>query len=167
MKYTIHGFNQIEVMKINQELGMEIKLKREPNWNYNTEDIVLNNGKTRKRPAPKLPKIGETELLLLRWFVDFYGTSKMTKLTINGELYGYVKYKAVLEDLPILDISKETLRLTFSNLVDFKILKHETIKNEMGTFAVYYFGENYVRLIEQVKSINTELGCIENKARVH
>ena len=170
MKYTIHGFNQIEIMKINQELGLQVKLKREPNWQPNTEDIIMKDGKTRKRPEPKLPKISNNELLILRWFVDFYGTGIMTKIDVNGSQYVWVKYQSILDDLPILDINKDGIKRVFDNLVDFKILKHQTIKNEFGTFAVYYFDENYERLVKEIKDNGCTLksidGYVENKVRV-
>ena len=80
MQFTIHGFNQIEVMKINEELGKDVlinrlkedilkkakinpnidtekELQKELDNKFRTDDIIMSNGKTRKRPQPKLPKI--------------------------------------------------------------------------------------------------------------
>ncbi len=163
MYFSVHGFNQIEVAKINDELGLEVKLKRNPDWKPNTDDIKLSNGETRKRADIKLPKIGNDELLILRWFANFFPSDKMIKYSINDEIYGVVKYQAILDDYPILDINKESIKRIFDNLVDFKILKHETVKKFSGTYAVYATGENYNRLIEKSANVkNNDCTVVKN-----
>lgn len=87
------------------------------------------------------------DLLVLRWLVDFSASPKMVKQLIGGEIYYWVIYKAVLEDLPVLDISKDRLkRGIMQRLVNAKVLKHQTVKQN-GTFSVYAFAENYDSLI--------------------
>ena len=163
MYFSVHGFNQIEVAKINEELGLEVKLKRNPNWKPNTNDIELSSGNTRKRADIKFPKIGNNELLILRCFVNFFPNDKMIKYNINGEIYGVVKYQAILDDYPILDINKESVKRIFDNLVDFKILKHETVKKLGGTYAVYKTGENYNKLIEKATDVkNNDCTDVKN-----
>lgn len=49
------------------------------------------------------------DLIILRWFVDFAGTEKMVKRIIDGKEYYWIKYEGLLEDLPILSITKDTL----------------------------------------------------------
>ena len=98
-------------------------------------------------------KYGNDELLILNWFVKFYGTKKMVKIEIDHKQYAWVNYSKVLEELPILDINKTNLYNIFINLVDFKILIHNTSKSSEGIYSVYGFGENFDRLIynEEVK----------------
>jgi hypothetical protein len=91
--------------------------------------------------------LDHTDLLLLRWFIDFRDTNDMVHETINGKIYYWIKYKKIFEDLPILNIkSTDALRRRFKKLVDKKILIHYTKKN-MGTFSFYGIGSNYVKLI--------------------
>lgn len=90
-------------------------------------------------------KIDCTDLVIMRWFVDFY--PNMKKIEYNGKQYGWITYKKVLEDLPILDISKQSLADRLKKLVDFKLLSSALIK-EGGTFSVYCVGDNYKYLIE-------------------
>ena len=112
------------------------------------------------------------DLLVLRWFVDFSGTSKMKKVFIGDNVYYWINYKTVLDDLPILKISKQTLyKKHFINLCNSKVLEHMQI-TEGGSFSYYCYGINYDKLIylqentpllekDTPKSISTE-GLIKN-----
>ena len=86
------------------------------------------------------------DLVLLRWFVDFYGTGKMAKHLLPDGIYAWVNYKTVLEQLPIIKCNKRNLMSRFERLVDAGVLTHKTIK-QGGTFAVYGFGPQYDSLI--------------------
>ena len=119
LKHSIEGFNQ----------KFAASLKRE----------FIINGKTVTR------KIDCTDLVIMRWFVDFY--PNMKKIEYNGKQYGWITYKKVLDDLPILDISKQSLADRLKKLVDFKLLSNALIKDG-GTFSVYCVGDNYKYLIE-------------------
>ncbi len=101
-------------------------------------------------------ELSSDDLIVLRWFVDFYGTNKMAKLVTNGNQYVWINYKSLLEDLPILKISKQTLsKRIFGNLVKAHVLKKEIVKNPVGTFTAFSFDYNYELLISnnpQVKN---------------
>lgn len=120
MKYTIHGFSQQEAVKFKK--------------------IVLD-----KNDKEKEIRIDCTDLLILRWFVDFY--PKMMKVEIEGVQYAWVQYQKILQDLPLLDIKKQALFDRLQKLCEFKILKHKTVKVN-GTFSYYGFGEMYGVLID-------------------
>ena len=114
MKYTIEGFNQKAAMNITAE----------------------KDGKTLKLDC--------TDLIILRFFVDFY--PNMTKKIIDGKEYAWVNYQHILDDMPLLNIGKRSLMDRFKKLVDRKVLSHITYR-ENGTFSYYGFGENYSLLI--------------------
>lgn len=113
------------------------------------------------------------ELLILRWFVDFMGTSCMKKIIVEGEQYYWVKYDYILKQLPILDCKKKTVATKLKKLVEAGILKNKTLKKD-GTYSLYCIGEKYEELISTEfetggcrKNGNgvtekTETGCQEN-----
>lgn len=86
------------------------------------------------------------DLIILRWFVDFAGTDKMVKRIIKDKEYYWIKYEGMLEDLPILSITKDTLYRRLKGLVEKDVLEHITIK-EAGTYSFYRLGKNYLALI--------------------
>ena len=95
-------------------------------------------------------KLGLTndDLLILRWFVDFSNTKKMKTIIEQDGVYYWVIYSQILQDLPILKISKDRLKKKhFNNLCDSGVLKHKHIK-EGGSFSYYAIGENYLGLVE-------------------
>ena len=87
------------------------------------------------------------DALILRWFVDFKDTDKMVSEIIENEKYYWVKYEGLLEDLPILNIKKDSLRRRFFRLTDIGILKHIT-KKKGGTFSMYALGKEFKHLID-------------------
>ena len=98
-------------------------------------------------------KIDIIDLTILRWFVDFCHTDKMTKMIENGETYYWVKYQTVLDNLPILNIGKRMLAARFQKMVNVGILKSLLRKNG-GTFTLYSFGDKYETLISDTVQKN-------------
>ena len=87
------------------------------------------------------------DLLVLRWFVDFAGTPKMRTMIIDNQIYYWVNYSTVLEELPILRISKQTLyKKHFTNLCNANVLTHKQVKDG-GNFSYYCYGINYETLV--------------------
>lgn len=119
MRYTIEGFSQTEAIK------------------FRRTEIV--NGKE------KVVTLDCTDLVILRWFVDFW--PNMMKVEIGGRQYAWLSYKALIEDMPLIGIKKGMLALRLKKLVDFGILTHQTVKSG-GTFSYYGFGPEYVRLLD-------------------
>ena len=118
MRYTIEGFSQEYAITLRKN--------------------IFTNGKE------KLIKIDCTDLVILRWFVDFY--PNMKKMTIDGQEYAWLSHKKLEEDLPLLDISKRACIERMQKLVEFDILKYKLLK-EGGTFSLYTFGDNYINLL--------------------
>lgn len=132
MKYTIHGFSQ----------AFAITLKQ----------TVAENGKA------KQIKIDCTDLLVLRWFVDFFPRAK--KMYIDGEQYAFVTHGMIIEDLPLLDITKRACIERMQKLVKFDILKYHLLK-QGGTYSLYAFGNNYENLIKS-KTQELESGDVRS-----
>jgi hypothetical protein len=120
MKYTIEGFSQEFAMSLTKQ--------------------VENNGKTITR------KIDCTDLVILRWFVDFY--PNMKKIEVDGKQYAWLTHKKLQEDLPLIDISKRSFIDRMQKLVEFDVLEYRLLK-EGGTFSLYGFGKNYHNLISK------------------
>lgn len=141
MKTSIEGFNQKYAVSLQSKKTIVIKGKE-------VERVV---------------KLDGNDLIILRWFVDFY--PKMKKMIVNGEEYAWLSYKKLTEDLPIIDISKRAFADRLQKLVEFNILKFQLIK-ENGTFTVYGFGENYINLVKDSTSagdvVQNATGCSSN-----
>lgn len=123
MRYTIEGFSQ--------EYAMTLK-----------KTVATSKGE-------KTIKIDCTDLVILRWFTDFY--PNMRKTTIDGREYVMVAHSKLLEDLPMIDISKRAFIDRMQKLVDFGILDYQLVKRG-GTFSFYTFGENYIHLVDDGRS---------------
>lgn len=131
MKYTIEGFNQ--------EYATSLK-------KYIT-----------KRNKQVLIQIDCTDLVILRWFVDFYPNIK--KVTINGEEYGWVNHNKLLEDLPLINISRAAFIERMQKLVEFDILTYNFLKKD-GNKSVYGFGKNYTYLVENTTLIGSNIQAL-------
>lgn len=118
MKYTIEGFSQ--------EYAVTLK-----------KTVPTKSGE-------KSIKIDCTDLVILRWLVDFYPSMK--KMYVEGKEYVWLTHKKMLEDLPLLDISKRACIERMQKLVEFEILEYKLVK-EGGTFSLYCFGKNYINLV--------------------
>lgn len=111
------------------------------------------------------------DLLILRWFIDFKGTDKMTTIKENADVYYWINYSKILEDIPILNVTKERIKKKhFNKLCECGVLKHKYINNG-GSYSYYSLGENYLSLIEDLggRSKMTEgvgqkepRGCVKN-----
>lgn len=118
LKYTIEGFNQEYAITLRKEVEI--------------------NGKN------VIKKIDCTDLVILRWFVDFY--PNMKKINVDNREYAWISHGKLLEDLPIIDINKRSFIERMKKLVEFGILDYKLIKKG-GTFSVYTFGENYKYMV--------------------
>lgn len=114
MKYTIEGFSQEAALKM--------------------QTTITENDKT------KTIRLDCTDLLILRWIVDFYPS--MHKTIIEGIEYAWVSYDGLLEDMPLLNIGKRALFDRLKKMEQLGILTHKTVTRK-GTFSFYGFGENY------------------------
>ena len=136
MKYSIDGFNQEYAMTLRKEVEI--------------------NGKN------VIKKIDCTDLVILRWFVDFY--PNMKKINIDNREYAWISHGKLLEDLPIIDISKRSFIDRMKKLVEFGILEYKLIKKG-GTFSVYTFGENYKYMVSSERQYQD--GIHSNDIGIH
>ena len=119
MKYTIEGFSQEYAASLKKE--------------------ITENGKA------KVIRIDCTDLVILRWFVDFFPS--MTKINVGGKEYALLVHSKMMSDLPILNISRKACIERMQKLVKFGILEYKLVE-EAGRCSFYGFGENYKRMIE-------------------
>lgn len=107
----------------------------------------------------KTIRIDCTDLEILRWLVDFY--PKMSKIRDGSHEYAFFTYKKVLDDLPILNISKHALADRFRKMEHFGILKLKCNKKKDGTFMYVAFGDAYISMIstDAAHSVNLQRGC--------
>lgn len=88
------------------------------------------------------------DIQILRWFVDFFGTGKMIHQTETSEdgasiIFSWVKYNAVINDLPCLGIhNTRVIGRRFDNLVNAKILEKRIRKTVKGTYTFFHINEN-------------------------
>ena len=134
MKHSIEGFNQ----------QYAITLKK----------VVKKNASETKEI-----RIDCTDLVLLRWFVDFF--PKMDKEIINGEEYAWCSYEKCMNDLPILSISKQGYADRMHKLVEFGLLEFVCLPQK-GNKCYWRFGENYGHLIEGYSSQTPEGIVVEH-----
>lgn len=132
MRYTIEGFSQKYAMTLRKKV-----IKRD-------KEVEI--------------KIDCTDLVILRWFVDFY--PNMKKMIIEGKEYAWLTHNKLKIDLPLIDISKEAFNERMKKLVEFKILEYQFIK-EGGSFSLYAFGENYINLISKEEGMCSNIYGVE------
>lgn len=125
MKVSIEGFNQQVALGFVKEVPYKDK----------TKTIRLDC----------------TDLVVLRWFVDFY--PNMKKIEIDGKQYAWLTHSKIEEDLPILNISKKAYIDRLHKLVEFDILTYKFIK-EGGSFSVYGFGSEYEKLVHHSRGVD-------------
>lgn len=147
MKHSILGFYQEEVLKCKTTIDVNGKEK----------EICID----------------VTDLLILQCVADFMNRQHIYKYMINDKLYFSIQYKALLEDLPILNISKQALRDRIDKLVLFNLLEKEVTRNEQGSFVVFRIGTRYEQFVYNKTGVpvcseveggvyQTTQGCVSN-----
>jgi hypothetical protein len=91
-----------------------------------------------------------TDACLLRWFVDFNQTGKMVKLKDNDVDYFWVKYKSVIDDMPLVGI-KNKISL-YRRFLKMKVFEHKLFKNEKGTFSCFKLNQEIFESLLTQKS---------------
>lgn len=128
MRYTIEGFSQEYAMTLKKAVPVKDK--------------------------EKTIQIDCTDLVILRWFVDFY--PNMKKMSVDGKEYAWLTHKKLIADLPLLDITKRACIERMQKLVEFEILDYRLVK-EGGTFSLYTFGKNYINLVRSTDTGDEQL----------
>lgn len=85
-------------------------------------------------------KLDCRDAVFLRWFIDFQTTKKMRFHVEHGDVYHWIDHSTVIEELPILGISrKDSMSRYISGLIDKRAIERHIIKRgkDKGT-EVYY-----------------------------
>ncbi|WP_346936750.1 conserved phage C-terminal domain-containing protein [Clostridium sp.] len=114
----------------------------------------------------KLVKLGLDiiDASILRYFIDFKDSNGMNTRKVDGKLYYWLRYDAVLKEFPIFRMKKCTVQSRFFKLRDAGVLTHLVVR-EKGTYSYFGIGENYEELI--TRDTDTEYKDIENKGIEH
>lgn len=86
------------------------------------------------------------DLLILRWFIDFYHSGNMLKVMVNQKEYVWVNYSKLIEDIPIIGIKKDSVYRKLKNLCKSGLMEHECLK-QGGTFSIYRLMPDYEMLL--------------------
>jgi uncharacterized phage protein (TIGR02220 family) len=91
---------------------------------------------------------------ILRYFIDFKDSGHMFSKLIDGKQYYWVKYEAVMEALPILNLNKaDSVYRRLKKMVQAGILESVTVK-QGGVYSYYRTGANYIYLIDDSKEVS-------------
>ncbi len=83
---------------------------------------------------------------ILRYFIDFKESNGMNTREVEGHIYYWLRYDAVLREFPIFRMKKCTVQSRFFKLRDVGMLTHLVVR-EKGTYSFFGIGENYKELI--------------------
>jgi hypothetical protein len=97
--------------------------------------------------------LGPKDAFILRWFVDFLATGKMVPVETPQGTFYWVKYQAIIDDLPILKITnRKTIAARFRKMSKVGLFKSFLLKNEDGTFSTFMLVESkYEELFPRVR----------------
>jgi DnaD/phage-associated family protein len=103
-------------------------------------------------------------LMVLRWFIDFKDSGKMTTKIFEDDKYYWVKYEGLIEALPILKTaSEDTVYRYLKKLVKVGVLKHRTLK-QSGVWSFYTVGDLYKELIDDDYEFGNKSEVVGNKS---
>ena len=95
------------------------------------------------------------DLLILRYFVDFKDSGAMVSKVIKDKTFYWIKYEAILEQLPILKLKKDSVYRRLKKMCASEILDHKTIKSN-GTYSFYSIGKKYIELVSDLNPRNLD-----------
>ena len=72
---------------------------------------------------------------------------KWETVMIDNKIYHKIEYEDILDDLPILNITTDTLYRRLRNLVKKGILESKLISNDTGAYTFYRFTDKYLKMI--------------------
>ena len=90
-----------------------------------------------------------------RWFVDFKESGNMRSMEIDGDVYYWVFYEKISEELFIIKLQKSAIYKRLKKMCDCDILKKKTVSCG-GNYSYFALGENYEELIKSQKYIKTK-----------
>lgn len=94
------------------------------------------------------------DLLILRYFIDFKDTGKMSIKIIDNIPFYWFKYDGFINEYPILKIKKDTVYRRMQKLKDEGFLNHITVKSN-GTYSYYSITEKILILLsDSISDLN-------------
>lgn len=127
MRNSIFGFNQ--------EYATSLHKNIEKNGKENTLSLDIN------------------DLAILRWLIDFSHTGRMETISIGYNVYYWISYDKVIEDLPLLNIGKDMLYRRLKKMVELEIL---SFYSKNGSQSYFGFGKNYENMISNEYHQNSD-----------
>jgi hypothetical protein len=122
MKYSVLGFNQEVVLSYKREVKDGDK------------SVVV--------------KLDLDDLFILKEIADLANRPSIEKKILDGAMYCWIQYKLILEDLPILDISKKRLQQRLDKLCMFDLIERRVEKVQgVGTFHYVRVSNEYENLL--------------------
>ncbi|MBQ7212429.1 MAG: hypothetical protein IJS19_07190 [Muribaculaceae bacterium] len=91
-------------------------------------------------------RLDYTDLILLRDIADFMNRESIIKYIIGGKTFFSITYAAILEDLPLLDMAKKTLRSHIDKLVFLGLIEKQVVKNGTGSWTAFRLTSLYETL---------------------
>ncbi len=89
--------------------------------------------------------LDNTDALILRWYVDFL--PKMATISQDGKLYQWVKYQAIIDDLPCIGINnKQVIARRFTKFADCGIME-KYVHKDSGIFTCFSLTKKYLTLV--------------------
>ena len=107
MKINVLGFEQSQIVKINDDMSSKIK---------------LNAG----------------DLLVLRTMVDMIESERFNTKEIDEEVYTWINYNLLVEDLPMITSSVETIKKIVAKFITLGLLDRKVKKNINGGAFTYF-----------------------------
>ena len=127
MDLNVLGFNQEKVIKIKN-------IKKEKRKNAEKEIIQT---------------LEIEDLYLLNRLFNFRGSAKTANAIIDGKVFFWINYKTLLENMPILNMTKETLMNKFKKYVDMKLIERKQIYEKDGIKGTY----SYMHITEKLEDL--------------
>lgn len=98
----------------------------------------------------KLVELGldTTDIVLLRYVEKFINSGNMVEKNFKGEIYYWLNYKNIVEDLPILNLKKDAIYRRLRYMTSLNLLNHITVKDK-GIYSYYKLGTEYKNLVSK------------------
>lgn len=125
MKYSILGFNQQKCLQLTKKKEIICKGKNK------IIELCLD----------------VTDLLILRTIADFMNRDKVLKILIEDKMYCWVKYSAIIEDLPILGIKQQALADRIAKMVELDLIEKQVEHTKLGSLPYFRVGKKYEELL--------------------
>ena len=120
---------------------------------FNQEKVIkIKNIKKEKRKNAEKEIIQTLEiedLYLLNRLFNFRGSAKTANAIIDGKVFFWINYKTLLENMPILNMTKETLMNKFKKYVDMKLIERKQMYEKDGIKGTY----SYMHITEKLEDL--------------